>query len=117
MIVQVYWNLHKNCWSVRNKKTGRIVKHLSNVVLRNCRFVVHEAGRQRVIRERRKNVHAFVEGVLSRPAPQESPWVPVKYNPYRYDSFVIPGRKPLPIHAADRAVLWESGTVWANGVA
>jgi hypothetical protein len=117
MIVQVYWNLHKNCWSLREKATGRIVKHMANVVLRNCRFVVQEGGRQRVLRERRKNVHAFVEGVLSRPVPQDRPWVAVKYNPYRYTSFVVPGRTPTPVSTADRVALWESGSVWATGLA
>lgn len=41
-----------------------VVGHASAVLLTGVRFIVRESGRQRVIREGRKNVHAFVEGEL-----------------------------------------------------
>lgn len=60
--VFVYWNLTKKIWSVRNEKTGRIVAHLPELTVQNCNFVVSQAGRERVIREKSKNVHAGVRG-------------------------------------------------------
>lgn len=67
MRVAVYFNLHRKCFSIRAMEgpaKGRVVAHADDVILGRVSFRVSEAGRQRVIRERRKNVHAFVEGEL-----------------------------------------------------
>jgi len=64
MRVRIYWNLHRGCWSVMDARTNRILGHATQVLVREPRFVVREAGRQRVLRERKKNVHAFVVGQL-----------------------------------------------------
>ena len=53
MKVDVYFNLHKKLLSVRHK--GRVIHHSNYVKIINPTFVVSEAGRQRVIREKRKN--------------------------------------------------------------
>lgn len=60
--VQVYKNLHQQCWSVRSG--GRVKFYCNKIVLRDCRYNVGEAGRLRVIREGRKNVHAYISGYL-----------------------------------------------------
>ena len=52
--VYVYFNLHKKCWSVR--QSGRIVNHTDNVMLKDCRYLVGQAGRKKVLEEKRKNV-------------------------------------------------------------
>lgn len=62
--VRCYWNLHRACWSVQDASTRRVVGHARSVLLGDATFSVSEAGRQRVIRERRKNVHAFACGYL-----------------------------------------------------
>ena len=88
MRVQVYRNLHKRCWSIRNAKSRRVIGHADSVLLVNARFKVSEAGRQRVLRERRKNVHAVVEGDITfrdvEPATE-----PVSYDPYRAGHFYL----------------------------
>lgn len=58
--VDVYFNLHKHVWSVR--KRGRVIGHSPNELLADCRFVVQPAGHAKVLREKRKNVHAFARG-------------------------------------------------------
>ena len=58
--VQAYRNLHKKCWSVRHKR--KVVSHEAHVFLVHAKFHVSQAGRERVVREKRKNVHAWVEG-------------------------------------------------------
>ena len=83
MRVQVYWNLHKDCYSVVSCKTGLLIQHTNGpIYLRDATFVVQPAGRERVLREKRKNVHAYVRGTLS-----EGDTLPtgnrVRYNPYR----------------------------------
>ena len=62
--VEVYYNLHKKCWSVRDRKTKRVVAHAVRVDMRDCTFHASAAGRERVRREKRKNVHAYVRGTL-----------------------------------------------------
>ena len=103
--VEVYYNLHKKCLSVRDRKTGLVVKHTHAIKLvgRNrygsglvC-FSVSEKGRQRVLEQQRKNVHAFVRGnvVLNkvksleeRKARKPKTLRRVTYNPYKYEQFV-----------------------------
>ena len=64
MKVEVYRNLHKNCWSVRDCKTKKVIKHVQSAYIKNAELVVQPAGRSKVLREQRKNVHAFVRGQL-----------------------------------------------------
>lgn len=62
--VFVYRNLSQNCWSLKMMEgecKGRVIAHAEEVMLINAVFKVSEAGRQRVLKEKRKNVHAGVE--------------------------------------------------------
>ena len=62
MRVQVYRNLNNGLISIQDLSTGLVLGHASAVDLQEATFIVREAGRQQVIREQRKNVHAFVRG-------------------------------------------------------
>lgn len=86
--IKVYRNLHKNCWSL---KQDRVVVHTKYVTLKDVDYVVNERGRQRVLQEKKKNVHAWVRGFLCSPDDiRDDSYVDsVTYNPYKYDSFVI----------------------------
>lgn len=90
MKVDVYFNLHKKTLSVRHK--GKVVHHSDYVKILNPKFVVSEAGRQRVLREKRKNVHAFVRGELASlvndPKDSAENLQTITYNPYKYNTFV-----------------------------
>jgi hypothetical protein len=89
--IRIYWNIRKKCYSMLNPETGRVIGHASNVYLRDARFIVNAAGRDRVRSERRKNVHAFVDGRLTEPpltALERFMPIRVNYNPYRDDGFV-----------------------------
>jgi len=86
---EVYWNLHRDVFSVRQDR--RVVAHAQSVLLKNVKFVVRPAGRLAVIATGHKNVHAFVKGSLdsldkSLRKPKSA--VEVVYNPYKYESFV-----------------------------
>lgn len=91
MRVYVYFNLHKKVWSVRaleGARKGRVIAHRTDLELADCTFKVSEPGRQRVLREKRKNVHAGIVGTLmDSPAPMPLPRR-ITYCPYRYNSFV-----------------------------
>ena len=98
--VEVYRNLHKDCFSIR--KQGRVVGYLyddgqhyrpTELYLTNVKFVVQKAGRERVIREQRKNVHAFVRGIVTKTGGLHREGVRrkcirrVTYDPYKMETF------------------------------
>lgn len=105
MKVFVYFNLHKRLFSVKaleGANKGRVIAHVDNVSLSDVTFKVSQAGRQRVLREQRKNVHAGVVGTL---VPMLcGTGLQVTYNPYKYDTFVCKDTE-LPILAAGAAKL------------
>ena len=89
--VRVYWNLHKKCWSIQDTKTNRVIDHTFALNLVDAKFVVQQGGKERVRREGRKNVHAFVVGTVDEEQPMvgsHNGAVKVTYNPYRDDTFV-----------------------------
>lgn len=101
---EVYFNLHKKCLSVRNRKTGKVVKHTHAVRIKSLakgfglvRFVVQDGGRKRVLKEKRKNVHALVKGKVDlgrtpsleeRKLQKPKTLRRVTYNPYKHKTFV-----------------------------
>ena len=96
--VQVYRNLHKKCWSVRQNKKVRF--HTNHILLKQINFKVSASGRARVLREQKKNVHAWVEGYLVHQLTVESNtssvlWGEFQYNPYKNESFVDEDNRPL----------------------
>lgn len=123
MRVFCYFNLHKKCFSVKALEglhKGRVIHHASEALLHDVTFRVSEAGRQKVLAERRKNVHAGVVGQLVRlvPFPSGMPTVsqglessllrgaelaafmaeaePISYNPYLQGSFYrLPSKQPV----------------------
>jgi hypothetical protein len=128
MKVFTYKNLHLDCYSVREESTRRVGWHGEHVLIRDVTFKVSEAGRQRVLREKRKNVHAGVKGQLVSVDNEtidpdgypvdydtlldESWWACVRYNPYKGPHFVADGR---PVIHATEALLTPSG-VFARGL-
>ena len=85
-MTDVYWNLHKGGYSVRER--GRVIAHVYHIVLRDARFVVQRGGYERTVRERVKRVHAMVRGEIVE-ADQPNGSVAVTYNPYRADHFQV----------------------------
>ena len=112
--VEVYRNLHKNCFSIR--KNGRVVDYRYDdemLTLVDVKFAVQPAGRAKVLRERKKNVHAFVRGTVAENTGLAHQQL-VSYNPYEMDSFFTTfGGNKTPIKTAQKASL-SHGKVWVN---
>lgn len=99
--MDIYWNLHRNLFSVRARAgahKGRVIAHMTDVALTNVKFHVDQKGRERVLREKRKNVHAFLRGNWTFNDVDFFGWN-VTYNPYKYTSFVV-AAKQTPISNA-----------------
>lgn len=86
MKVKVYKNLHRDCYSVLDS-SGKVCMRVHDMYLSLPRFTVRQSGRERVIKEGMKNVHAFVVGFISEKHCNVE-WRKVKYNPYLFKSFV-----------------------------
>ena len=108
--IEVYRNLHNDTFSIR--RNGKVVKHLANwqtiflkdvkhlqpwmtLYLQDVKLAVQPAGREKVRREGKKNVHAFIRGTYLAPSTfphttsefkaKCTEWV--TYNPYQNDHF------------------------------
>lgn len=132
--VAIYKNLHKNMFSVvsrEGKNYGKVIAHCDGAVLSNVSFTVSKKGRQRVVEERKKNVHAYVVGHIEA----AKNWQPfregvgfvnkmdnestmfaerIHYNPYHRDSFFYHGmRGPVDAKYASAARMDVSDGVYA----
>jgi hypothetical protein len=71
--VAVYFNLHYHIFSLKSGgKSGSLLTHAGVCTLTNAVFEVQRKGRERAIAQGRKNVHAYVVGIL-----QSLEWEPL----------------------------------------
>lgn len=115
MRVEVYRNLHAECFSVREAH-GKVVAHVFKAFMGPSDFVVQPAGRAKVLESGTKNVHAFVRGPRITVEQGDLMLQRVMYNPYVMDSFwVYRDGKRIPVTRADYVAL-SYPAVWAAGV-
>jgi len=93
MKVRVYYNLHKECWSVQHFVDGhgwRLFSHNRRFDLFETKFSVSKSGRDRVLREHKKNVHAYVIGYTFQNGVVPLQYYSqerIRYNPYQEEYF------------------------------
>jgi hypothetical protein len=103
----VYYDLHRKTWSgkaLEGRDKGKVIFKNDYIVLRNAHTSVGEGGRQRVIAEEAKNVHAGIVGewdmdgdlVYMPPSALE-----VTYDPYLFDQFFVKGTEFEPWFGSD----------------
>jgi len=91
---KVYFNLNRRDWSVLDTKTGLVTLHAQECLMRDVTFKVSERSRERVLKQRRRNVHAFAVGHVIGMRnfypfnPSAAGWIEVHYNPYSAPFFV-----------------------------
>lgn len=115
--ILVYRNLTKQVWSI--KRAGCPVSHAKSVTLKDVVFRVRQGVRDRVLREKQKQVHAFVKGTDFGCAEPEfvERWSMVRagYNPYRNPdepgSFFLKGTEENITRAA-WAMFLADGSLW-----
>lgn len=89
--VRIYKNLHNGLFSIKQKEL--VVAHVRTFEITDVDFKVNESGRQRVVLEKKKNVHAFVCGRLLKVNVEYKIgrfWVKTTYNPYKLPYFYHP---------------------------
>jgi len=115
--VKVYRNLHNGKFSITQR--GAVVGHCSELKMQKCMFLVNQAGRQRVIATKHKNVHAFICGfIVDLNTEYVKGWqvLDVYYNPYQYSSFVYKNAygKHLPIYSTKGIVHIKNPNVYCQ---
>lgn len=113
MLVDIYYNLHKKCLSVRARRgpdKGRVVQHRQKALIQDVSFVVNQRGREKVVAEKRKNVHAFVRGKMKDEyrglVTVGLKEISVSYNPYKSSSFINEKTKQ-PIYNAKYVIIQD----------
>lgn len=61
---------------------GRVIGYVTQIQLRNCKFIVQPAGNRKVLSSGRKNVHAGVMGTISLDDVAFNPSRTASYHPY-----------------------------------
>lgn len=141
MRVRIYRNLTQGCLSIQAQTPNgwRVVAHASDVLLADVSFTVSQPIRERILRTKRKEVHAYAVGelvgwvgsqakhatVIARRALAAAAeadlgdppaWERVAYNPYRQETFHrvtgSPDREPPVTSCAElRAATTPDGVV------
>lgn len=127
-----YRNLNRKgvVWSVKSNRTGLVVARPKTVVIKDAQLVVSQAGRRRVLAQKKKNVHAGIRGTWVKSdwdkhvldwrgmsciyddlTMRRLEWKKIIYNPYQYETFVWEDTK-LPVTHARVVILDETGC-WA----
>jgi len=108
----MYRNLNSQCWSVKHR--GKLIGHHDSIVLKNCEFRVSEKGRQRVLKEKVKNVHAYIAAQTHEQLDEKYEnleTVEITYNPYKYSTFVVK-ETGEPIHHCETVLAKDDGKIY-----
>lgn len=130
MKVFIYRNLNRlgHVYSIKSLEgisKGKIIGYAPRIVINNAKLIVSQAGRERVLKTKRKNVHAgvvgdlyMVSGWITRMHNSQADFkycneetfikdfpigLPIQYNPYKYKSFVTRASEQ-PVHHAERVI-------------
>jgi hypothetical protein len=89
-VVQVYRNLNaQQLFSIRDRKTGLVLAHGDRFLVGDVTCKVREGGRQRVIKEGRKNVHAFLNCIYLGECKLDVKHLDeLYYDPYKHSTFI-----------------------------
>ncbi len=115
--VRVFKNLKHGCYSIM--QNGLVNASAKQIRLEDAEFLVRESGRQRMLREGRKTLHAFVVGrLINYVHPEDDASLGDRlegrcahYNPYRYSAF-IDRETETPLTTARVVQLDERGVIY-----
>lgn len=116
--VYVYRNLHgRDATKYSVRQHGLVVAHTNNLYLRSVDFIVSETGRQKVIKTKRKNVHAFVKGFIYKMDERYLKYsYLITYDPYRDSCFMInlPLNRRMEVKFAMHIYITKNGIKGCN---
>lgn len=104
-------------------KVARLKVHTSYICLQDVNFVVQPAGREKVLREQKKNVHAFVKGYMISARTmnrrnRDIEWTmdAITYNPYKHPHFTCGEWEVIHAELVDMDIDAECDPVIGYGI-
>ena len=117
--IKTYRNLNLKCFSI--VKDGKVIDHRDEFIFEDARCLVKQGGRKRTLREKRKNVHAFISGFWAdsfNVSSKMNLFNPIKitYDPYKTDSFVLAEDMKTKVNGAEFVSFDIKKGIFAFGV-
>jgi len=114
--ILIYRNLTKKGVWYSIRQGNVVVAHAQRLCVSNCKFLVNQKGRERVVRNKKKEVHAFIKGKYSTSgmgttASENDLRAVIRYNPYYNTSFICENLtvKPFEVKGASFCICDEKG--------
>lgn len=108
-VSQVYFNLNKKVWSVKQKNAEgkwRVIGHFDSILAKPLKWKVQEGGRKRVIRDKQKNVHAWIEcELVTTNTNKHYHGKEISYNPY-YAGYFYTTSDMAPVNPESHSLLY-----------
>lgn len=114
--IRIYRNLNKKGVWFSVVQGNKTVAHTNAICLRDVKFVVHEKGRQRVVKTKQKEFHAYIQGRYETSgagttAKNNDLPAHIKYDPFLYDTFICDNLtvNKIPVKSAGFVICNELG--------
>lgn len=99
--VEMYRCLNRKGFVFSLRQGGKVVGHTTNIILKDCEFIVNKSGKARCIKNKTRNVHAIVKGIITEEVLSKFSFI-LRYNPYLKIGFHFKVYDELvEIHKAD----------------
>lgn len=89
--VHVYRCLNRKGRIFSVRQNGYVVGHTEEITLKDVKFVVNKAGKNKAIETMQRNVHAYIDGLITSNNSFEG-ITPITYNPFVHRKFHIIGQ-------------------------
>lgn len=92
--VRVHRNLNNGMmsvlsWNNKHDDKARVISHVDNIFLSNCKFIVQPAGSRKAKQTGERNVHAYIEGDVVESRKRVEWDGKVTYHPFKLDKFIL----------------------------
>ena len=114
--VEVYRCLNRQGRVFSIRQNGYVVGHTNRLLLEGCEFVVGRSGKERAIRTKQRNVHAYIRGYISDKPYVSKAYVDnvlIKYNPFADGGFFAGG---VEVKRMSEVLVHSSGVRVGMGV-
>lgn len=106
--VFVYRNLHKKCYSVKDWKTKKVIAYVNQIIIKDAKFKVSQAGRKKALKENNNKVHSGVLGFWFKEKGFLLENISIQYDLHKHETFVMKDNHKA-IYKAKFVFLHENG--------
>lgn len=114
--ILIYRNLHKDCFSVADSQSKKVIAHGDGFLVKFLDVKVSEKGRERVREQKRKEVHAYIKGVFLKEETLKKETIQecneCYYNPYTTDTFINKKTKEVMTNKEDTFLYFFKNKVY-----